>query len=54
MTDEIVRGAVDGGAEVEIINVCQMKGCHSCKDGIGLLLETEPYAFFIDDDPADA
>ena len=33
MTDEIVRGAVDGGAEVEIINVCQMKGCHSCKEG---------------------
>ena len=29
---------------------CQCPEWH----GIGLLLETEPYAFFIDDDPADA
>ena len=38
MTDEIVRGATDGDAEVEVINVCQMKNCRMCNGGQGKCL----------------
>lgn len=46
MTDEIIRGAKDGGAEVEEINVCNQERCRMCNGGAGKCLSDEHTCVF--------
>ena len=46
MTDEIIRGAQDGGAEVEEINVCNQERCHMCNGGAGKCLSDDHVCMF--------
>lgn len=46
MTDEIIRGAKDGGADVEEINVCNQERCRMCNGGAGKCLSDEHACVF--------
>lgn len=45
VTEEIKRGASDGGAEVEIFTLKGITGCHCCGNGWGTCLENHKCAF---------
>lgn len=45
LTDEMIRGAKDGGAEVKEINVTGMAHCRICGDGWGTCLRENRCAF---------
>lgn len=46
MADEIARGARDGGAEVEEVDVCGLDRCHMCNGGAGKCLSDEHVCVF--------
>ena len=54
MTDAIIRGAKDGGAEVEEISVYGMSYCRSCNDGAGPCLSEKHQCAFGKDGFTDA
>jgi multimeric flavodoxin WrbA len=45
VTEEILRGARDGGAETEILKQDKLERCHVCGDGWGTCLEQHRCAF---------
>jgi multimeric flavodoxin WrbA len=45
LSDEVIRGAGDGGAEVEILTVAQLERCHVCGSGWGSCREQHRCAF---------
>jgi multimeric flavodoxin WrbA len=45
LTQEILRGAGDGGAETEILSVEKIERCHVCGDGWGTCREQHRCAF---------
>ena len=45
VTDEIIRGATESGAEVEEINMTGMTFCHTCGDGWGDCVKEQKCSF---------
>jgi multimeric flavodoxin WrbA len=45
LIEEARRGAVDGGAEVEVLTLEKLERCHVCGDGWGTCRETHVCAF---------
>ena len=45
LTEEVKRGAAEGGAEVEVLTLEKLERCHVCGDGWGTCREKHVCAF---------
>jgi multimeric flavodoxin WrbA len=45
LTEEVKRGATDGGGDVEVLTVEKLERCHVCGDGWGICLKKHECAF---------
>ena len=48
ITEQVIGGAKDGGANVEVLTVAELERCHICNDGWGVCREQNYCAFGAD------